>query len=136
MGFFKRAERPAALIVEDDVAMRTMLGVFLESLGFDILDCGTGEYALDLAPKHQPDLILLDIMLPGMSGFDIISVLRTRPETRGIPILMCTALRGLENVERCLEAGADDYIQKPIDLKSLQAKIARVLEKRGKKLPR
>ena len=124
--------QPLALILEDDVELRTMLGILISSMGFDILDAGAGEQALDLARDRVPDLFILDIMLPGISGFEVLTTLRVNTRFDGSAILMCTALRGLDRVENCLEAGADDYIQKPMEVAALRTKIERALRKRGK----
>lgn len=135
VGFFGKASPLCALVVEDDVDIRTMLGMFLQNMGFQVVAAGSGEHALILAQEHKPVLVLLDIMLPGMSGYDILTFLRSCEATKDASILMCTARRGLEDVERGLDAGADDYLQKPFEVSSLRAKVQRVLEKRGRKLP-
>lgn len=124
-----------ALIVEDDAALRAMIGVFFQGWGVTVLEAGDGDQGLALARSEKPDIVILDIMLPGISGMAVLETLRAAPEGEGVPIIMCTALRALEDVERALEAGADDYIQKPFDADALHGKVSAALAKYGKKLP-
>lgn len=136
MGLFKKANRLTVLIVEDEVAIRGMLGLFFQNWGLDVLEAGDGENGVRIAEEELPDIIMLDIMLPQMSGFDVITLLQSNPKTKGIPIIICTARRGLEDVERCLDAGADDYIQKPFEPSAMEKKVRVSLEKKGKKFPK
>ena len=118
------------LIVEDDDSIRMLLQQNLELEGYEVLVAEDGKKGLDLAQKNQPDLILLDLMLPVMSGMDVCKNLRDGGNNT--PIIMLTA-RG-ENTDKIagLRTGADDYITKPFDLLELMARIEAVFRRTGK----
>ena len=111
------------LLVEDDHAIRVMLQYFLKAKNFIIQEAEDGEQALSLLAQSNPDLILLDWMLPDLSGPEIIKIIRKNPVQRDIPILMLTArAEEMDKVEG-LDAGADDYMTKPVSLQELHARI-------------
>lgn len=117
------------LIIEDEEAIRDMLGYALMKEGFICAEANDVEQARTTLEGDRPNLILLDWMLPGMSGIDYARRLRTIPETRDIPIIMLTA-RGEEGDKvRGLETGADDYITKPFSTKELIARVKAVLRR-------
>jgi two-component system phosphate regulon response regulator PhoB len=122
------------LIVEDELPLVTVLRYNLEREGFAALDAQDGEEALNIAREQKPELVLLDWMLPLMSGMEVCRQLRRNPETREIPIVMLTA-RGEEGDKlRGLESGADDYVTKPFSPSELIARIRAVL-RRTRPLP-
>lgn len=129
--FGKKDKKRAVLIVDDEVSTRTMLGMLFEEKGWEVLEAGAGDQGVRLAVEKEPDLILLDINLPQMTGFEAITFLRANPKTQRIPIIMCTAMDSLDDVDRCLSAGANDFIQKPFDLMAVLAKVERVLKNIG-----
>lgn len=100
------------LIVEDDMALFNMYSVELKIKGFDVLNINDGLQALSKAKEYQPDIILLDIMLPGMNGLNILSELKADRQTLEIPVIMLTNYGSEENVKKALESGAADYIMK------------------------
>ena len=108
------------LVVDDDTALAEMIGIVLETEGFEAVFCADGTEALATWRGEDPDLILLDLMLPGMDGIEICR--RVRAES-GVPIIMLTARSDAEDVVAGLEAGADDYIVKPFNPKELVARI-------------
>lgn len=108
------------LVVDDDTALAEMIGIVLRTEGFDPLFCADGAAAVDLWRSEHPDLVLLDLMLPGMDGIEICT--RIRAES-GVPIIMLTARTDTADVVRGLESGADDYIVKPFNPKELVARI-------------
>src|SRR4051812_44224262 len=119
------------LIVEDEMPLVTLLRYNLEREGFAALDAQDGEEALNIAREQKPDLVLLDWMLPLMSGIEVCRQLRRNPETREIPIVMLTA-RGEEGDKlRGLDSGADDYVTKPFSLSELVARMRTVLRRSG-----
>ncbi|WP_193366708.1 phosphate regulon transcriptional regulator PhoB [Pelagibius marinus] len=121
--------RPLVLIVEDQEALVTMLRYNLEGAGFRVNTAGDGEEALVAAAEEVPDLILLDWMLPLMSGIEVCRQLRNKPETKPVPIIMLTA-RGEETDKlRGLDSGCDDYITKPFSPAELIARINAVLRR-------
>ena len=121
--------RPLVLIVEDQEALVTMLRYNLEGAGFRVNTAGDGEEALVAAAEEVPDLILLDWMLPLMSGIEVCRQLRSKPDTKRVPIIMLTA-RGEETDKlRGLDSGCDDYITKPFSPAELIARINAVLRR-------
>ncbi|WP_460774848.1 MtrAB system response regulator MtrA [Microbacterium sp. GXF7504] len=108
------------LVVDDDTALAEMIGIVLEAEGFEAVFCADGDAALEAFRTSRPDLILLDLMLPGMDGIEICT--RIRAES-GVPIIMLTARTDTADVVRGLESGADDYIVKPFNPKELVARI-------------
>ena len=117
------------LIVEDDPHILLGLEEVLKSEGFDVASCNRGDHALDCVAKHKPALILLDVMLPGLSGYDICKQLRSKKIT--LPILMLTA-KGQE-IDKVvgLDLGADDYVTKPFGVSELLARIGALLRRGG-----
>jgi two-component system phosphate regulon response regulator PhoB len=117
------------LIVEDEAALSEMLRYNLEAEGFKVAHAETGEEAELLVAEERPDLVVLDWMLPSVSGIELCRRLRTKPETRSIPILMLTA-RGEESDRiRGLSTGADDYVVKPFSLPELMARVKAILRR-------
>ncbi|MFV0374943.1 MtrAB system response regulator MtrA [Microbacterium sp.] len=108
------------LVVDDDTALAEMVGIVLRTEGFEPVFCADGAAAVDMWRAEHPDLVLLDLMLPGMDGIEICS--RIRAES-GVPIIMLTARTDTADVVRGLESGADDYIVKPFNPKELVARI-------------
>lgn len=108
------------LVVDDDAALAEMLQIVLRQEGFDTIWCGTGDEALAEFRDTKPDLVLLDLMLPGRDG---VSVCRDIRAESGVPIIMLTAKSNTSDVVSGLEAGADDYVAKPFKAKELIARI-------------
>ncbi|MGE0743840.1 MAG: phosphate regulon transcriptional regulator PhoB [Rhodospirillales bacterium] len=121
--------KPAILIVEDEAAIVTLLRYNLEKEGFEVIDAKDGEEGLMILSERQVDLVLLDWMLPYLSGIEVCRQIRRRPETRTLPIIMLTA-RGEEGDRvRGLNAGADDYVAKPFSPAEIVARIRAVLRR-------
>lgn len=117
------------LIVEDDVLVQRMLRDNLKPEGFEVLICGDGESAVARAPQDRPDLIILDMNLPGMSGLDVCRKLKADPATRPIPVLILTGeARETALKVESLDAGADDYLFKPLSGKALLARVRQILK--------
>jgi two-component system phosphate regulon response regulator PhoB len=117
------------LIVEDEEAQAELLRYNFDREGFDVLVAGDADEAFVYVDEHQPDLVLLDWMLPGVSGISVCQRLRARPETKALPIIMLTA-RGEEGDRvRGLESGADDYVVKPFLPSELVARVRAVLRR-------
>ncbi|MCU1544106.1 MAG: response regulator transcription factor [Microbacteriaceae bacterium] len=108
------------LVVDDDTALAEMIGIVLRAEGFEISFCADGSEALDAFRAFSPDLVLLDLMLPGMDGIEVCSRIR---EESGVPIIMLTAKSDTADVVKGLESGADDYVVKPFNPKELVARI-------------
>ncbi len=121
--------KPLILIVEDDEAIITLLSYTLEKAGYETKITKDGEEAIMMIEEHNPDLVLLDWMIPGKTGISVCSHLRKNPATKKIPIIMISA-RGEENDRiEGLDKGADDYITKPFSTKELLARIQAVFRR-------
>ncbi len=108
------------LVVDDDLALAEMIGIVLQNEGFRVVFCGDGSQALAQFQEHHPDLVLLDVMLPGMDGFDVCRAIR---HVSDVPVVMLTARSDTSDVVTGLEAGADDYVPKPFKPKELVARV-------------
>jgi two-component system alkaline phosphatase synthesis response regulator PhoP len=124
-----RGPRQKVLIIEDDADIRELIKFNLEQEGFAVEEAATGAEGLDRIKRRQPDLVLLDLMLPGMPGLEICRVLRGSKDTASLPILIVTA-KGTE-VDKVLglEMGADDYVVKPFSPRELLARVKAVLRR-------
>ena len=123
--------KPFVLIVEDEAPLVTMLRYNLEKQGFRVEDVGDGGEALGRIAETQPDLVLLDWMLPTVSGIEVCRQLRRRPATRTLPVIMLTARAEDQDAVRGLDTGADDYITKPFSNEALIARIRALLRRSG-----
>ena len=108
------------LVVDDDAAISEMIGIILRGEGFEPSFAADGRQALELFRSARPDLVLLDLMLPGMDGIEVCSLIRAES---GVPIIMLTAKGETSDVVRGLESGADDYVVKPFNPKELVARV-------------
>lgn len=113
---------PRVLLVEDEPAQREVLAYNLEAEGFDVTQADNGEDALLLVEEEAPDMIILDWMMPKVSGIEVCRRLKMRPETRGIPIIILSARAEEVDRVRGLETGADDYVIKPYSMVELMAR--------------
>lgn len=124
-------ENKTILIVEDEAAIRDMLKFTLSSSGFSVEQAEDAEQGMRLAQEKQPDLILLDWMLPGITGISMLKKIRNQAETKDIPVVMLTA-RGEEEAQvQGFEAGADDYVVKPFSPRALVARVNALLRRQG-----
>jgi excisionase family DNA binding protein len=112
-------QKRRVLVIDDDDALLDVVREFLGSSGFEVETARHGFLAGYLAGHHRPDVILLDIMMPGLDGYEVLSLMRRRPEARGIPVVACTSLKGAEAEARIRGAGFDAYVKKPIDFRAL-----------------
>ena len=117
------------LVVEDDLDIRELISFNLVNEGHQVLEANDGEVGIDKARNNNPDLILLDLMLPGIQGLDVCRIIKSDQETKEIPIIMVTALGQEEDIVKGLETGADDYITKPFSIKVLIARVNAVLKR-------
>jgi two-component system phosphate regulon response regulator PhoB len=120
------------LVIEDDVSLQKSLAFILEKEGFKVLSTQTGEEAIIIARKENPDLILLDLILPGIDGYKVCHILRRDPQTANILIIILTGKRKLEDIVLGLEEYADDYIIKPFEPQILIARIHALLRRKIK----
>lgn len=117
------------LVVEDDLDIRELISFNLANEGHQVFEANDGEVGIDKARNNNPDLILLDLMLPGIQGLDVCRIIKSDQETKEIPIIMVTALGQEEDIVKGLETGADDYITKPFSIKILIARVNAVLKR-------
>lgn len=123
------------LIVEDHADMRELLTWQIELMGFMPIPAKHGKEGVEKAVAEQPDLILLDIMMPGMDGWEAARTLRANPETKDIPILAATALFRDSDLKSCLDAGCNGYIVKPFTFQELQGKVREYVASGNSALP-
>jgi two-component system alkaline phosphatase synthesis response regulator PhoP len=116
------------LLAEDNKDAADIGTVGLQFLGYEVVVARDGEEAVERAVSLHPDLIVLDMMMPKMNGFEVASQLRSHPATKTIPILAATALAGSEDRQQCLASGCTDYISKPFTPRELGAAIERLLQ--------
>ncbi len=122
-------EKTTILVIEDEKDIRELITFNLKKYGYNVITSINGEEGLQYSSLHNPDLILLDIMLPGINGFQFCSTIRKRKNLKDIPVIIITALGDEKNIVKGLEKGADDYIIKPFSNKVLLARIRNVLKR-------
>ncbi len=118
------------LVVDDNAQNLELLVAYLEPLGCGLVTAADGIEAMEKIQQEPPDLILLDIMMPRMSGFEVCRKLKSGPETRDIPIIMVTALNELSDIERGVECGTDDFISKPVNRLEMVTRVKSLLRVR------
>lgn len=118
------------LIVDDNQQNCELLDAYLADEGYQIEMVYDGQQTLDSVARQHPDLILLDIMMPRLSGYEVCHRLKSSPETRTIPILMITALAEMSDIEKGIDAGADDFLTKPINKLELITRVRSLLRVR------
>ena len=119
------------LLADDEKTLRELLKVRLEAAGYHFLEAEDGKAALDQAKKHRPDLIILDVNMPRMNGFDVLQNLKKDSKTRNIPVIMLTTRASQDDIEEGMELDADQYIPKPFDSKKLLLAIEQTFVVRG-----
>lgn len=117
----------AILVADDDMDIRDLVAFKLEQAGYDVVAVDNGLAALTEATQNPPDLVVLDVMMPGMSGIDVCRQLRQDASTKGLPIILLTARAQEGDVEVGFGAGADDYIVKPFSPRELVSRVEAVL---------
>ena len=123
-------KQPRILVVDDEAPIRILLTDLLEDKGYAVLTAGDGAAAIDCAIAQQPDLILLDICMPGMEGMEVCAKLRKNPITRTIPVIFLTAFNSDERLEQAIDMGANDFLGKPINSVELNVRIKAMLQTR------
>lgn len=123
-------EAGGVLIVDDNEQNVELLYAYMEDLGVPIRTAGDGYQALTAFEEQQPDIVLLDVMMPRMSGFQLCERLKGDPKTRDVPIVMVTALGEAADIERADEAGADDFLTKPVNKIELLMRVRSLMEVR------
>jgi DNA-binding response OmpR family regulator len=120
------------LLVDDEDDLRRVMRDLLEREGYSVQEARDGVQALDQVDRHAPDVIVLDLNLPGLDGYGVLSQLRSRNATRNIPVIVLTAKGDEENEVRVFELGADDFLSKPFRARALPARLEAVLGRRAR----
>jgi DNA-binding response OmpR family regulator len=115
------------LVVDDEIGALTLIGIMLERGGFTVLKAKDADAALAVLDQNTPDLIILDVMMPGTDGIELCKMIRHRGDTMGIPVLILSARGDADSVMRGMEAGANDYLPKPILHHDLVSKVRSIL---------
>ncbi len=122
--------KPVILIVDDIEMNRELLNEIITILGYETLEAKDGHGALDLMDKWVPDLVLLDIVMPDIDGYEVLDSMKRSERLRHVPVIMITGIDAVDSAVHCLERGADDYMTKPVNQTLLKARIAGCLEKK------
>jgi two-component system phosphate regulon response regulator PhoB len=120
---------PKILCVEDDIAVLNIMQHALEFEGFDVVVAVNGEEAIQKVQAHRPDLVLLDLWLPKVQGFEVIQAVRADPDTRHIPVIIISAWGRKKDIDRAMSDGADLFVPKPFLLEDLIAHVRKYLPK-------
>jgi two-component system alkaline phosphatase synthesis response regulator PhoP len=119
---------PIVLVVDDNQQNLELLQVYLEDVDCQSIPACDGPEALDIIAKEPPDLILLDVMMPKMSGFEVCRRIKNDPKTSDIPVIMVTALNEFGDIERAIDSGTDDFLSKPVNKLELLTRIKTMLK--------
>ncbi len=129
------ARRKKILVVDDERDLCELVAMNLQRNGYEVITAHDGPTGLDLARKQKPDCLVLDVMMPGLSGRDVTNALRADPETVSMPIIMLTAKTDETDIIVGLSLGADDYVTKPFSMKVLMARVGAVLRRKASAEP-
>jgi DNA-binding response OmpR family regulator len=124
-------EPRTVLVADDDEDILQLVAFRLERAGYTVVTAADGQQALAAARQHQPDLAVLDVMMPGLNGYEVTRQLRADPATAAIPVILLTARVQEADVSRGFEAGADDYLRKPFSPQELRSRVQAILARRS-----
>jgi CheY-like chemotaxis protein len=123
-----REKLPVILVVDDNQQNLELLQAYLDDVDCKVIPARDGQEALDIVAKKSPDLILLDVMMPKMSGFEVCRRIKADPQTTDIPVIMVTALSEFGDIERAIDSGTDDFLSKPVNKLELLTRIKTMLK--------
>ena len=124
----KEKTTPVVLVVDDNQQNRELLQAYLEDVDCQAIPAVDGPEALEIIAKDPPDLILLDVMMPKMSGFEVCRRIKNDPKTSEIPVIMVTALNEFGDIERGIDSGTDDFLSKPVNKLELLTRVKTMLK--------
>jgi DNA-binding response OmpR family regulator len=127
-----QSQKKKVLVADDDPEILTMLGIRLSKKGYDVIEAADGNQTLAQARKHHPDVVVLDVMMPGKNGWEVAKELRADQQLSNVAIVMLTAIGERVNEMTSPLYGADEFVDKPFEFADLESKIRRVLETRAK----
>jgi len=117
------------LLVDDEPEIRLLTTIIVKRAGHEVIEAHDGEEAMKILEKERPDIILLDVMMPGASGWDICENIKANEELKDIPVVMFTIMSGEKNIEKSFKSGADAQVNKPFDIDNLLDTMERLLRK-------
>lgn len=118
--------QPVILVVDDIATNIALVKAMLRNKNYEVISAQSGAQALKIAGEKRPDIIILDIMMPGMDGYEVLARLRSNEETKDIKVIMLSAISKEEDIQKAMELGADDYITKPIVVKKLHDALGKL----------
>jgi CheY-like chemotaxis protein len=121
-------KKPTVLVVDDNIQNLELLLAYLEDVDCETISATGGLEAIEMVKAQQPDLILLDVMMPKISGFEVCRKLKSDPETTHIPVIMVTALNEMGDIERAIDSGTDDFLSKPVNKLELLTRVRTMLK--------
>jgi len=124
----QRGKTPVVLVVDDNQQNLELLQAYLEDIDCRTIPASDGPEALDIINDNAPDLVLLDVMMPKMSGFEVCKRIKNDPKTSDIPVIMVTALSEFGDIERGIDSGTDDFISKPVNKLELVTRVKTMLK--------
>lgn len=129
-----RPHKARILLVEDDPDIATLIQIRLQRDGYEVVHLANGREAANWARQHRADLVILDVKLPGLDGFELLTLLRQQPAFAEVPIILLTSLSQEQHIVRGFELGADDYVVKPFSPVALSARVRRLLHRQTPQL--
>ncbi|GAI80757.1 unnamed protein product, partial [marine sediment metagenome] len=120
-------KRKTILLIEDERTIQELIKTILEKEGYKIIPAYSGKEGIEIAEKEKPNLILLDIFLPDINGIEVCSAIKSNSKTSAIPIIMCTAVQRIGDMDKAIEKGAADYIMKPLNIEKLKTKVSQFI---------
>ena len=124
----QRSKLPVILVVDDNIPNLELIQAYLEDIDCQVVPAHDGVEALSIVSRRKPDLILLDVMMPKMSGFEVCRRLKSDPQTSDIPVIMVTALNEFGDIERGIDSGTDDFVSKPVNRLELLTRVRTMLK--------
>ena len=123
-----KEQKPTILVVDDNQQNLELLQAYLEDIDCLTIPATDGAEAMEIVAKQPPDLVLLDVMMPKMSGFEVCKRIKNSPQTSDIPVIMVTALNELGDIERGIDSGTDDFLSKPVNKLELLTRVKTMLK--------
>ncbi|MDH4203820.1 MAG: response regulator [Phycisphaerae bacterium] len=124
----EETQKPKVLVVDDNLQNLELILAYLEDIDCESLSAAGGQEALEMIQNDPPDLVLLDVMMPKISGFEVCKRIKNNPETADIPVIMVTALSEMGDIERAINSGTDDFLSKPVNKWELLARVRTMLK--------